>query len=123
MSTEARYPLATAPNEDNSGRIVTTQYQAPAYAATIALKLYAAKNIVKVALLTGALTMTAEVTRPKIGDTLTILFLADGTARTVTFSTGFAPSATLAITASKRASAEFCFDGAAWVETGRAIQA
>jgi hypothetical protein len=51
------------------------------------------------------------------------LFLADGTGRTVTFGTGFAPSATLAITASKHASASFVFNGALWMETGRAIQA
>lgn len=123
MSTNKRYPLATSPNEDNTARIITTQYQAPAYAATIALKLKEAFNIVQPATLTGALTMTAETSRPLIGDQLVVLFLADGTGRTVTFGSGFAPSATLAITASKRASASFVFDGAAWVETGRAIQA
>lgn len=123
MSTTARYPLVTKPNEDNTGRIITTDYQAPAYAASIALKLYAAKTYVKVAQLTGALSMTAETTRPQIGDELTILFNADGTARTVTFSTGFSPSATLVVAISKQASATFCFDGVSWVETGRAIAA
>lgn len=123
MSTEARYPAFTSVGEDNTGRIITNDYQTPAYAASIALKLGAARTTVKVATLTGALSLTAETTRPMIGDELTVLFLADGTGRTVTFSTGFAPSATLAITASKRASATFTFDGAAWVETGRAIQA
>jgi hypothetical protein len=123
MSTTARYPLVTKPNEDNTGRIITTQYQAPVYAATIALKLAEAINIVKVGQLTGALTMTAETTRPQIGDKLTILFAADATARTVTFSTGFAPSATLVVAISKQASASFMFDGTSWVETGRAIAA
>lgn len=123
MSSTARYPLVTNPNEDNTGRNITTEYQAPAYAASIALKLSAAKTYVKVAQLTGALTLTAETTRPQIGDELTILFNADGTARTVTFSTGFSPSATLVVAISKQASATFCFDGVSWVETGRAIAA
>jgi hypothetical protein len=123
MSTTARFPLRTAPNQDNTARVLDNEYQAPVYAASIALKLNAHKTVVKPATLTGALSMTAETDRPKIGDELNVLFLADGTGRTVTFSTGFAPSATLVVAASKRASATFIFDGAAWVETGRAIQA
>jgi hypothetical protein len=124
MSTTARYPLVTKPNEDNTGNIITSQHQAPAYAASIALKLNAARTIVKIAQLTGALSMTAETTRPQIGDELTILFNADATARTVTFSTGFAPSAaTIVVAISKQASTSFMFDGVSWVETGRAIAA
>lgn len=124
MSTTARYPLITARNEDNTSRVVPNEYQALAYAATIALKLSLAKTIVKVAQLTGALTITAETSRPQIGDDLTILFNADTTARTVTFSTGFSPSAaTLVVAISKQASITFCFDGVSWVETGRAIAA
>lgn len=123
MSTTARYPLITARNQDNTGRIQTVEYQAPAYAATIALQLSSARTFIKVAQLTGALTMTAETTRPQIGDELQLLFVADGTARTVTFGTGFSPSATLVVAISKQASASFCFDGTSWVETGRAIAA
>jgi hypothetical protein len=124
MSTTARYPLVTKPNEDNTGNIVTNQYQALAYAATIALKLFAARTVVKVAQLTGALTITAETTRPYIGDELTILFSADGTNRTVTLSTGLVGSAaTIVVTASKQASYTAVFDGTSWVETGRAIGA
>lgn len=123
MSTTPRYPTSAAPNSDNTDRILTNEYIAPVYAATIALKLSAAQTTVKVGLLTGALTMTAETVRPQIGDLLSILFLADATARTVTFGTGFAPSATLVVAISKRASGTFIFDGVSWVETGRAIQA
>lgn len=124
MSTTARYPLVTKPNEDNTGRIITVEYQAPAYAASIALKLNAAKTYVKVAQLTGALSITAETTRPQIADEMTIMFNADGTQRTVTFSTGFSPSAaTLVIPISKQAAITFVFDGTSWVETGRAIAA
>lgn len=124
MSTTARYPLVTKPNEDNTGNIITSQYQAIAYATPIALKLNAARTIVKVAQLTGALTITAETTRPQIGDELTILFAADGTNRTVTLSTGLVGSAaTIVVTASKQASYTAVFDGTSWVETGRAIGA
>jgi hypothetical protein len=123
MSTTARYPLGTARNNDNTLRIATAQYQAPAYAASIALKLSEALNVVQPGTLTGALSLTAETTRPQIGDTLVCLFLSDGTGRVVTFSTGFATVGTLTLVASKRGSASFMFDGVAWVETGRAIQA
>lgn len=124
MSTTARYPLVTKPNEDNTGRIITIDYQAPVYAASIALKLYAAKTYVKVGQLTGALSLTAETTRPQIGDELTIMFAADGTNRTVTLSTGLVGSAaTIVVTASKQATYTAVFDGTSWVETGRAIGA
>lgn len=124
MSTNARYPLVTKPNEDNTGRVITVQYQAPAYAASIALKLDAAKTYVKVGQLTGALSLTAETNRPKIGDELTVMFAADGTNRTVTLSTGLTGSAaTIVVTASKQATYTAVFDGTSWVETGRAIGA
>jgi hypothetical protein len=124
MSTTARYPLVTKPNEDNTGRNITVEYQAPVYAASIALKLSAAKTYVKVGQLTGALSLTAETTRPQIGDELTVLFAADATARTVTFSTGMVVSAsTLVVAISKFGSITFCFDGTNWVETGRCVTA
>jgi hypothetical protein len=124
MSTTPRYTLVTARNEDNTGRVVTNEYQAPVYAASIALKLSAAKTFVKFATLTGALSVTAETTRPLIGDELLLLFTADGTQRTVTLSTGLSGSATtIVIPISKQASVTFCFDGVSWVETGRAIAA
>jgi hypothetical protein len=124
MSTTARYPLVTRPNEDNTGRTITIQYQAPVYAASIALKLSEAKNYVKVGTLTGALSLTAETTRPQIGDELTIMFTADGTQRTVTLSTGLTGSAaTIVIPISKQATFTAVFDGVSWVETGRAIGA
>lgn len=124
MSTTPRYSLITARNEDNTGRVVTNEYQAIAYAASVALKLQSANTVCKFAQLTGAMTITAETTRPQIGDELTLLFNADGTARTVTFSTGLSPSAaTLVVAISKQASITFMFDGVSWVETGRAIAA
>lgn len=115
--------FGTASDQDTTGRTLTYALLSPAYAATIALVVNAFKTFCQYALLTGALTTTANTTGNYIGDTLVCLFLADGTNRTVTFSTGFAPSATLVVTASKRASCSFVWDGTAWVETGRAIQA
>lgn len=124
MSTTPRYPFVTARNEDNTGRVATAEYQAPVYAASIALKLSAARTVVKFGTLTGALSLTAETTRPQIGDELICLFLADATARTVTLSTGLNGSAaTLVVAISKQASLTFTFDGVSWIETGRAIAA
>lgn len=125
MSTTLRYvPIVGNPNQDNTARNVTNDYQAPAYAATLNLKLQAARSFIQVAQLTGAMTVNAETTRPQIGDEMTLIFAADGTARTVTLGTGFAGSATTVVVAiSKKATATFVFDGVAWIETGRAIGA
>lgn len=108
---------------DKSSNSLQNDYQTPAYAASIAIVAKAYNTVVKVDQLTGALSLTIDTTVPYVGDKIQFLFAADATNRTVTFSTGFAPSATLAITASKKGSASFTFDGAAWVETGRAITA
>jgi hypothetical protein len=76
--------------------------------------------------LTGALTVTAGVgtstTPPNVGDKLTFLFATDGTQRIVTPSTGISAVGTITIPASKKASLSMTFDGATWVETGRAIE-
>jgi hypothetical protein len=74
------------------------------------------------AALTSALTINAVITKSQLGDRANFLFLGDATGRTVTFGTDFIPTATLAVGASKRASASFQFDGVKWVETGRAVQ-
>lgn len=111
--------------KDNTSRILNNEFQNPTYAASIALVLNKANTVVKIAL-TGALTLTAGVgtstTPPNIGDTLTVLLAADGSARIVTFSTGIVPDGTLTVAASKKATAAFMFDGVAWLETARTIQ-
>jgi len=125
MATKAR--LTGAANTNNQAAL--GDFQTPAYAASIAIatKMAVKDTVVRVGTLTGNLSLTIGVgsstTHPYAGDTITCLFLADGSNRTVTFSTGFTPSATLVVTASKRASASFMFDGTSWVETGRAIGA
>lgn len=127
MSTLPRFSGAV--NVDNTGNRLTHDYQAPAYAATINVAVAKAKTLVKVGQLTGALTVNigvatqADATPPFVGDEVTFLFTVDGTNRTVTFGTGFSPSATLALTASKKGSASFRYDGATFVETGRAVTA
>lgn len=125
MSTSFRFEPGAG--QDNTFRTKKQDAKSLAYAATIALVCDADLTQVKVGTLTGALTMTANVgsstTPPYVGDELQIMLLADATSRTVTFGTGFAASAALVLPISKRATASFVFDGAAWVETGRAIQA
>lgn len=110
-------------NTDKTSRILTNDYQAPAYASSIAITAAADNTVVKVGQLTGALTLTIGTTAPFIGAKVTFLFSVDATNRTVTFGTGFQPSATLALTASKYGSATFMFNGSTWIETGRAVTA
>ena len=111
-------------NQDNTLRTVTQDYQNPAYAANIALKLSEGYTLVNVQQLTGALTMTADATHPYIGDELELLFSSDaGGPRVVTFGTGFASAGTLSVAASKYGSAKFVFNGSVWVERSRAATA
>lgn len=113
-------------NEDNTDRIRNNAYLTPAYAATIALTPTKSNTLVKVGVLTGALTITMGVgaadAAPYVGDVTNFLFEADGTGRTVTFGTGTVPDGTLAVGISKKATASFMFDGVAWIETSRTIQ-
>jgi len=126
MSTTARFTGSAG--TDNTDRRAYNDYQAPAYAASIAIatKDYASNTLVKITL-TGALTLTIGVgtstTAPFVGDTVRFLIKSDASIRIVTFSTGFQPSGTLTTVASKTVSAEFMFDGTGWQEMSRAIQA
>lgn len=112
---------------DNTDRIRNNQYQTPAFASTIALVVNSSYTLIKPATLTGAVTLTANVgsatVPPYVGDRIDFLFTPDGTSRVVTFGTGFLPTATLSVTTAKFATASFMFDGAAWLELGRAVTA
>ncbi len=92
--------------------------QSKAYAATIAADVTNSETIINVAQLTGAatlnLTVDAEVA---VGARLTVKLEADGTARTVTWGTGFTAVA-YQVAISKKATASFVFDGATFVSTG-----
>jgi hypothetical protein len=126
MATTSRFPTnSTSPNQDNTGRVVTYDYQNPAYAATLNIVTTAADTVVKVGALTGAITVNIGVgsstTAPFVGDTLTLLF-SSTPGETVTLGTGTSNSAgTLVIAAGKKGSISYMFDGASWVETGRAV--
>jgi hypothetical protein len=74
--------------------------------------------------LTGALTLTADVTIPQDGDKLTCLFSADAVSdRVVTFGTGFAANGTLTVLDAGIAIVEFVFFSGVWLEKCRFISA
>ena len=108
-------------NEDKTGRVLTLAKLTPAYASSIAIIPNASKTYVFPADLTGALTLTAELTLPQDCDELVCVFKANGGSRIVTFSTGFAVIGTLTVPTGKVASVSFVFNGETFVETGRAI--
>lgn len=107
--------VVTGPNQDTTGRVITQDYGAPAYAASIALTPTEQFTTYKVGALTGDLTLTAGATLPYIGDEMTLFFTASAADRTVTFSTGFTGLASLVVASGASATAKFLFNGAAWV--------
>jgi hypothetical protein len=124
----ARMDGATNAEATGAGR--SYDYQTPAYAATLALTVKQGKavTLVKPGTLTGNMTINVGVgsatTDPQIGDELKIIMKSDGSIRTVTFGTGFQPTAATIVTvANKTVSACFMFDGTGWQEMSRAIQA
>lgn len=126
MATTARF--SPGPGQDNTMRVVTRDYQTPVYAAAITVNTTQEKTLVKVGLLTGALTLNlgvGSVTNPPfVGDEVEFLFVADTTQRTVTIGTGAAGSAsTLVVAISKYGSLKFKFNGTVWQETDRTITA
>ncbi len=127
MSYTKGYRFSILPGSDDTQSLVHKEIQNPAYATTIAIKSVSPdtmETIVDFAKLTGALTVTADITQPYTGDKLKLIFFCDGTNRTVTLSTGFVTNSTVAVLANKSATVEFVFSGQAnaWVETGRFIQ-
>lgn len=126
MSTSSRFGSAQLPNQDKTGRVATYDTQTPIFAATLTIVTTEFDTLVEPAVLTGAMTVNVGVgsstTAPYKGDQLAFLFTSDATGRTVTLGTGMnVTAATIVIPASKKASIFFTFDGAAWVEGGRAI--
>jgi len=135
MSTLARFPIDPNPNpylkRDHTFRILTGAFQQPAYAATIAVALWAARTVVQPAQLTGAVTFTtasvgdstADDQGPFVGDEVEFLLVSDSSTRTATFGTGFQPNGTLAVTTGKYAYISFVFNGVVWQEKGRTVTA
>ncbi len=111
-------------NQDSTGRVLVYNYAEPAYVATLAIVPNAYQSLYNCKTLTGAQTINATVSGSQVGDVLKFIFVSDSTGRTVTFGTGFTDSAaTIAVTASKKAYIDFIFDGVAFIETGRVIEA
>lgn len=127
MSYTKGYRYRVVPGSDNKYAVVHKELQSPAYSSAIkitALSPDSEEIIVDFDLLTGALSLTADVVQPYTSDKMRCCFQADGSARTVTLSTGFITNGTIAINANKTANVEFKFQGkaGAWVETSRFIQ-
>jgi hypothetical protein len=120
QSTTPRF--GTTPNKDNTGRVLTYSYSAPAYASTITVAPKHFETIYKVDSLTGNPSVVTTLTNAYAGDRITFIFAAKGAARTVTFSTGMTPSATLVVDSAQVATATFMFSGSKFVEVSRAKQ-
>jgi len=103
--------VVTGANQDTTGRVITQDYKAPAYSATLAIVPTAQFTTFNVGQLTGAMTVNATVTNMYIGDEVTFLVAADGTNRIVTFGTNFLSSGTVTVTAAKTATVKGVFDG------------
>lgn len=113
-----------APNTENTYRAFQQGFLALAYAAAVTINSIpnAAKMLVQVANLTGAITVNIGVgsatTPPMVGDEITLLFTSTA-GETITWGTGIsANAATLVIAAGKKGRATFTFDGATWVGSG-----
>lgn len=116
--------ISSGANQDNTGRVITLDYQAPAYAATLAPAITAMDTVVGPIALTGALTFNPSVTNSFIGDRLRVLFTnGTGGALVVTSGANTSNAGTLSVAAGKKGSLSFVFDGTTWVEVGRAATA
>jgi hypothetical protein len=108
-------------NEDNTGRVITHDIKEPAYSATLSLNTNASKTYVTVGALTGALTLNTVDTNCQKYDELFITFTASGANRIVTFGTNFLTAGTLTVVSAKFGTVHFVYNGADWVEFGRAL--
>lgn len=133
MSTLSRFPTSTGANKffkrDNTFRILTGDYQTPAYASSLAIVANATETLIQQTL-TGAVTYTVNVgaaaaddNYPFVGDVILFMLQSDSTSRTATFGTGFAVNGTFAVTTAKFATIQFIYNGSVWVEVSRTVTA
>ena len=113
------YRYSVVPGTDNTYLMTTKENKAITYAATVALGPTQEQTNYDFNQLTGAMTITAGITKAYTGDRMTCLFHANGSNRIVTFSTGFSANGTLTVVASTYASVTFTFNGVAWYENTR----
>lgn len=92
--------------------------QSKAYAATVAATVTNQETIIAIAELTGAVTVNLTVgSEVTAGARLTITTIADGTNRVVTAGTGMTGAA-FTVTASKKATLSYVYDGTTFHCTG-----
>lgn len=103
-------------NQDNTGRVLTYAYQTPTFSSSKVITCNAYETTVKMGTLTGAQTLTANVTSCHAGDKLNLLLTDDGSGRVVTFSTGFASGGNITMGSSAKASLYFVFNGVGWFQ-------
>jgi hypothetical protein len=108
-------------NQDITSRVLTNDYQAPVFTATISPVVFAARTVIGPVALTAALTFNPSIAQSFIGDELVVMF-TNGTAGALVVTTGANISSlgTLSVTAAKKGTIYMVFDGATWVESGRA---
>ena len=113
--------VVTGVNQDTTGRTITQDYQAPAYASALTITTTAQNTTVNVGQLTGAVTVNVATTNPYIGDEIIFLFAADGTgSHIVTFGTGCVSTGTLTVAESKYGKATAHFNGTEWIVSSNA---
>jgi uncharacterized membrane protein len=96
--------------------------QTPAYLATLPVSITNLMTIINPATLTGAMTINLTIDQGiKAGARIIVTALSDGTARTITFGTGFR-SPTLAGVISKTKSIEFVYNGTTFDATSAGVQ-
>lgn len=108
--------FGTAKNQDNTGRVLTYKFARPDYAATVALGPNAYETTYVFDTLTGALTLTSSVASSHAADKLSLVFVADGTNRVVTFSTGFTSGGNITVNSGTKMTVNFVFNGIGWVQ-------
>ena len=113
------YRYSVVPGTDNTFLMTSKEAKVIPYAATATVIPTQEQTTYNFNQLTGAISVYANVTKSYTGDRMTVIFHADGSNRTVTFSTGFTSNGTLTVTASTYSSALFVFDGVAWYEQTR----
>lgn len=118
-SAQQGYRYSTVPGLDNTYAIPHKQIGSIAYASTVTLTPSMEETTYDFALLTGAMTVNVTLTPCYTADKMTLLFHANGSARVVTFNTGFTANGTLTVNASTYASVEFVFNGSKWQEVSR----
>ena len=127
QNTVPRYGIT--PNADNTGRVLTYAYAAVTDKAgkdsiTITANAFQTNYINTV---TDSVAFIANVTNCYAGDHITFIFIkGTGTGTALWLGSNWKLSTAnyrLSLTASKRTTIDFIFDGTYWLETGRVTQA